>query len=121
MRLIIFVKIPGRVEPIPLDIIDDRPSQAVLDDILVIAKLSAKNGHNTNYYLSRNGTKLDPGLELSKNGVNNGALLDLVNSDEQIAPVSKNEFKEIAFQEKPSETPEEHKSNKKAKDRKSVV
>lgn len=111
MRLIIFVKIPERVEPITLDIIDDRPSQAVVDDILVIAKLATKNETASNYCLSRNGDKLDPIRELSQNGIKNGMVLDLLN--EQIVPRGKNQFKEDAFQEALSESSEESSNTKK--------
>lgn len=107
MRLIIFVKIPERVDPIPLDIIDDRPSQAVLEDILVLGKLAIKNNPISKHYLSRNGTKLDLSLELSQNGVQNGMLLDLIKTNENIIPVKKSQFKEEVYQETPSDIIEE--------------
>ena len=114
MRLIIYVKIPTHVEPIPLDVIDDRPSQAVLDDILVIAKLSAKNSTTRSYYLSRNGIKLDSNLTLSQNGVKNGILLDLTKINEQDISAKKNEYKEILFEKAPSKVANDTKSTKKA-------
>lgn len=113
MRLIIFVKIPERVDPIPLDITDDRPSQAVLDDILILAKLSTKNDPLLNYYLSQNGTKLDLSLELSKNSVKNGTLLELIKINDQSTPIIKHKFNEVDLRQVSSEIDEEPKSSKK--------
>lgn len=83
IRLIIFVKIPGQVEPIPLDVIDNRLTNLVLDDILIITGLSLQNKLSQNYLLSLNGKQLDPYIRLSENGVKNGAVLNLIVAADQ--------------------------------------
>jgi hypothetical protein len=86
MRLIIFLKIPERVEPIPLDVIDvdDRPAQAVLEDILDLIKLpSDKDNAIEGYLLEKNSEKLNLDLNLLGNGVKNGDTLVLVKSNEK--------------------------------------
>ena len=77
-RLIIFVKIPGRVEPIPLDIMDNSSINSVLLDILIITGLFSKDKPIQNYLLLQNGRKLDLSLRLSENGIKNGSTLDLI-------------------------------------------
>jgi hypothetical protein len=78
IRLIVFVKIPGRVEPIPLDILDSSSTNLVLVDILIIAGLSSQDKPVQNYLLLQNGRKLDLSLRLSENGVKNGSALELI-------------------------------------------
>ncbi len=112
MRLIVFVKAPELIEPIPLDIIDDRPSKDVLSDILVIAKLSTKTSLATNYTLARDGTRLNPSLSLSQNGIKNGELLDLIKTNNENLPVTNSLVVGLDSIDKPAEVYEEVKSIK---------
>lgn len=85
MRLILFVKIPGQLEPIPLDIVDDRAARLVLEDILLLTSLSAKDKSHPNYELIWEGNKIDLNRNMSENGIKNGALLEVNQIDNPIA------------------------------------
>lgn len=100
MRLIVFTKIPERIQPIPLDIIDDRPSQQVLKDILILTELSKRDSSIANCALVNHGKKLDLNLSLTENSVRNGDCLHLMESNEQSSlSIHQMETKEVKVQE----------------------
>lgn len=121
MRLIIFVKIPERAELIPLDIMDDRPSQAVLEDILALTKIAKRNEHIANYSLLNNREKINLNLDLTKNNVKNGDCLHLIELTEpNNSTSSQNKINEVKVQEIPSDSTVKTTDKKKAsKDQKS--
>ena len=78
MRLIVFVKIPGRVDMVPLDIIDDRPVELVFNDILLLTDLSKKGDKsNARYLLVKNGKTLNSKLNFYENGIRNNDILGI--------------------------------------------
>lgn len=122
MRLIIFLKIPERVEPIPLDVIDDRPTQSVLGDILVLTNLSSEKDYAMEeYFLEKDGEKLDLDLSLSGNGVKNGDTLVLVKSNKKKKILDDQEIDNINVQPPHLEAPEKPTKNKNIEKKKSNV
>lgn len=85
MRLIISAKIPNQVDPIPLDIIDDRPTGGAFKDILRLTKLANTEDSLEDYELLRNDKQLDLNKSFTENGVKNGDILDIIRRDQDKA------------------------------------
>lgn len=77
MRLIISAKIPNKTETIHLDIVDDRSSSQVLQDIVLLAGLSQPDDPHLEYEMSLGEKKLDYKKTLAENGIENGDCLDI--------------------------------------------
>lgn len=77
MRLIIFAKIPNQADPIPLDILDDRPLREALPEILRLTKLAKTNDKLQHYQYLIGERKIDLNLSFSDNRIRNGDLLEI--------------------------------------------
>ncbi len=113
MRLIVFVKTSDSVDPIPLDIIDERPAQTVLDDIIRLIKPSVNSGVAANYGLAQNGKEIDLTLKLSENGVKNGDHLELVPTSAKL--IANNTVVEKTSEQQISSVPQTAAVNSKVK------
>lgn len=80
MRLIVNIELPTSVELIPLDILDELPCRSLLDDIVLLFKLS----RDGNYALAVGGKLIDHTRTLTDNGVRNGGILELIQTDKAI-------------------------------------
>jgi hypothetical protein len=101
MRFIIYAKLPDRVDLLPLDIVDDRPSRNVLEEILVLAKiLPFKSSAEKKYAMKKSSVELDLDLDLAGNKIKNGDVLEIVVVSERTIPsASRLSFEKVFQQE----------------------
>ncbi len=118
MRLIIFAKVPGRVELIPLDIIDNRNAGEVLRDILILSKLESSRKEVIDVYdLVKGNANLNLNCNLTENHVKNGDLLEVIRHSKPVPVAAKPiTFEKIDLQEEQlgSIVEEIHNSKKKS-------
>lgn len=111
MRLIIFAKIPNQVDPVPLDIIDDRPTQDAFKELLRLTKLANTESRFERFQLTRNGTPVDLGLSFSENGVRNGDTLDVSYTVENAKNLSTSEPKNTSPKKIPTHSSKRSKTS----------
>jgi hypothetical protein len=105
MRFIVYAKLPDCVDLLPLDIIDDRPSRNVLEDILVLAKiLPFQSRVAGKYKLKKSSLELDLDLRLADNKIKNGDVLELIIASDQVtSSANKLSFEKVVLKEKTSD------------------